>query len=111
MYAPDDRHNNQIHDQVRQRNGVSDYVSRAVTWSVQLRSDDCTNVADGNLHRIGCCALRLAADIDRGPGETECNGGVDAGGGEKGTHVGDSGLLSRVGVAEKNAVADDSNRC
>lgn len=111
MYCPDDRYNNQIHNQVRQRNGVSDNVSRAVTRSVKLRSNDRTDVADGDLHRIGRCALRLAADIDGWPGKTECNGWIDTSGGEEGTHVGDSGLLSRVCVAEENAVADYGNGC
>lgn len=111
MYGPDDGYNNQIHNQVRQRNGVSDNVSRAVTRSVELRSDDRTNVADGNLHCICRCALRLAADVDSWPGETECNGWIDASGGKKGTDVRNSGLLSRVRVTEENAVADYSNGC
>lgn len=111
MYAPDDRHNDQVHDQVRQRNRMSDDVSRAVTRSVQLRSNDRTNVADGDLHCVGSCALRLATDVDGRPGETECDRWVDTGGGEKRADVRDSGLLFRVCVAEENAVADDSNCC
>ena len=111
MYGPDDRHNNQIHDQVRQRNGMSDDISRAVTWSVQLRSNDRTNVTDGNLHCIGRRTLGLAADVDGRPGETECDRWVDAGSGEEGTNVRDSRLLSWVCVAEKDAVADYSNCC
>ena len=111
MHTPDDRHNNQVHDQVRQRNGMSDNVSRAITWSVQLRSNDRTNVTDGNLHCIGCRALRLTADINGRPGETECDRWVDSGGGEEGANVRDSRLLSWVNVAEENTVADYSNRC
>lgn len=111
MHTPDDRHNNQVHDQVRQRNGMSDNVSRAITWSVQLRSNDRTNVTDGNLHCIGCRALRLTADINGRPGETECDRWVDSGGGEEGANVGDSRLLPWVSVAEENTVADYSNRC
>jgi len=109
MHGPNDRHNNQIHDQVRQSNGVSNNIPRAVTWSVELCSNNRADVSDSDLHSIGRCALRLAADVDGRPGETECNGGVDAGGRKESTDVGDSGLLLRVCVTEENAVADDSN--
>lgn len=111
MYAPDDRHNDQVHNQIRQRNGMSDDVSWAVTRSIQLRSDDRTDVADGNLHCVGSCTFCLTADVDSWPGKTECDRWVDTSRGEKGADVGDSGLLFRVCVAEENAVADDSNRC
>jgi hypothetical protein len=90
---------------------MSDNVSRAVTWSVKLRSNDRTDVADGNLHCVGSCALRLAADVDGRPGETECDRWVDTSRGEESADIGDSGLLFRVCVAEENAVADDSNCC
>ena len=109
MYTPDDRDNDQVHDQVRQRNGMSDYVSRTVTRSIQLRSNDRTDVTDCDLHRIGRGALRLAADVDGWPGETECYRWVDAGGGKESADVGDSGLLFRVCVTEENAVADNGN--
>ena len=111
MYAPDDRHNDQVHNQVRERNGMSDNVSRAVARSVQLRSNDRTNVTDRDLHCVCSGALRLTTDIDGWPGETECDRWIDAGGGEKSAHVGDSGLLLRVCVTEENAVADNSNGC
>jgi hypothetical protein len=88
---------------------MSDDVSRAVTRSVQLRSNDRTDVTDRDLHCIGGCALRLAADVDGWPGETECYRWVDAGGGKESADVGDSGLLFRVCVTEENAVADNGN--
>ena len=111
MHTPDNRYNDQVHDQVRQRNGMSDNISRAVTWSVQLRSNDRANVTDRDLHCVGRRALRLAADVDSWPGETECDRWVDAGSSEEGTNVRDSRLLSWVCVAEKDAVADYSNCC
>jgi hypothetical protein len=90
---------------------MSNNVSWAITRSVQLRSNDRTNVADGDLHCISRRALRLATDVDGWPGEAKCDRWVDAGGGKKGADVGDSGLLFRVCVAEENAVANDSNCC
>ena len=111
MHYPDDRYNHQVHDQVRERNGMSNDISRAVTWSVQLSSNDRADVTDRDLHCVGRRALRLAADVDSWPGETECDRWVDTGGGEKSTNVGDSGLLSWVRVAKENAVADDRDSC
>jgi hypothetical protein len=90
---------------------MSDNISRAVTRSIQLRSNNRTNVTDGNLHCVGSRTLCLAADIDGWPGETECDRWIDAGGREEGANIGDSGLPFRVCVAEENAVADDSSRC
>jgi len=111
MDTPNNRHDDQVHDQVRERNGMSNDISRAVTWSVQLGSNDRTNVTDRDLHCIGRRTLRLAADVDSGPRETKCDRWVDTGGGEEGTDVGDSGLLSWVCVAEENAVANYSDCC
>jgi hypothetical protein len=90
---------------------VPDNVPRAVSRSVQLRSNDCADVANSDLHCVGCCTLRLPTDVDGGPGETECNRGIDSGGGEKGADVGDAGLLPRISVAEKDAVADYGDCC
>jgi hypothetical protein len=90
---------------------MSDNVSGAVTGSVQLRSDNRTDVADGNLHCVSRRALRLTTDVDRRPGETERDRWVDTSRGEEGADIGDSGLLFRVCVAEENAVADNSNCC
>lgn len=111
MDTPNNRHDDQVHDQVRERNGMSNDISRAVTWSVQLGSNDRTNVTDRDLHCIGRRTLRLAADVDSGPRETKCDRWVDTGGGEEGTDVGDSELLSWVCVAEENAVANYSDCC
>lgn len=111
MHTPNNRYNDQVHDQVRQRNGMSDNISRAVTWSVQLRSNDRTDVTDSDLHCIGRRALRLAADVDCGPRETECDGWVDTSGGKESADIGNSRLLSWVRVAKENAVADDRDSC
>jgi hypothetical protein len=88
---------------------MANHIPRTISRPVQLRANNSTNIADSDLHSVGGCALRLPADIDGWPGESERDGRVDAGGRKESAYVGDSGLGFGVGVAEEDAVADDGD--
>ena len=84
---------------------MPDDKPRRVLGAIDLRADDSATIPDGNLHRVRHRALRLAADVDGGPGEDEAGGGVDACGGEESADEANAWFGFRVGVAQENAIS------
>lgn len=98
---------------------MSAHKLRCVARTVQLRTDDGAEVANGDLHAAGRGAFRRAGDVDGGPGEDEGGGRVDASGAEEGAEVADAWVRDADGfdalggdvrdgvrVAEEDCVAD-----
>lgn len=92
---PQRSHDHDVHNQIPQRKRVAQNVPRRRLGPVQLRSEDCSAVSDGDLHGVCGGALGLAGDVDCGPGEDERDRRVDADGGEEGADVRDARLLGR----------------
>ena len=83
------------------------HISRSRVRTIQLRSQHRAQVPNANLHSISRCALGLSTNVDSGPAEDQGNGGVDADGCEKGSHVRNTWSCFGVGVSEEDNVADD----
>jgi len=73
---------------------------------IQLRAQHGAQIPNGNRHRRGSRALRLARHVGRWPRQHDGGRRVDAGGGEDGADVGDAG--SAVWGREEDDVADYS---
>ena len=73
---------------ISQSHAVTLQVSRTVLSTVDLGSDDCAAVSDGDLEAVGHGAFGLAAYVYGWPGEHEAYGGVDPGCGEEDAGVG-----------------------
>ena len=73
-------------------------VPRRILGPIDLRPDDGAHIANRDLQSTRRRALRLAADVDGGPGEGQGHGRVDARGGEEGANVGDTGPSGGVFV-------------
>nr|POE94431.1 hypothetical protein CFP56_16671 [Quercus suber] len=97
-----------IAEEICQRDRVAHDVPRPIRGAVQLRADDGAQVADRDLECRGRRSFGLAGDVDRRPAEGHGDGWVDAGGGEEDAHVRNSRTGFGVGVAQKNDVADDA---
>lgn len=69
---------NDVHHQVAERKAVAQNISRCRVRSVQLRTQNSSEIANGDLHGVGGRTLGLARDIDSRPTEHQGNRGVDS---------------------------------
>lgn len=89
---------------------MSQHIARRRRRSIELRSDNRTQVADADLHGASRGALGLPRDIHGRPSQTEGGGGIDASSGEEGAGIRDAGAVRDVRrIAYEDGVADDGN--
>lgn len=82
-------------------------VSRLVTITIQLRADNSSQVSNGDLKTVGSSTFRLSAHVHGWPAESQRDRRVDTSGSEEDTGVAYSRTCYRIGVAKKDAVAND----
>ena len=85
---------------------MPDIECRRVLAAVQLGPHHSAQIADSDLQAAGHRALRRAGDVDGGPAQSQGGGGVDAGGGEEGAEVTDTGVVVVRGLGLHGEAGD-----
>ena len=76
-YEPDGAHDDHVDTHVCQGHAVTDNVSRSIVGSINLRSNDGAQIADGDLHGVRRRPFRLPAHVHCRPTECQGDGWVD----------------------------------